>query len=143
MPPWHRGLALETHCIGCAQPCVSSCDPGIIRVHPPNHDYADIPYLDFTTGGCTFCQACVEACPIDIAIADKATPSIGTLTINRKSCIAWQDIICVSCSHACDYKAITTSYQRRPRVDTMACTGCGRCVPVCPVKALTVTPLSS
>ncbi len=137
-PPWHQGLPLTSHCLDCAQPCVSRCETGIIRIHPGSHDHAGIPYLDFSAGGCTFCQACVEACPIDITIGNKATPSLGTLTINRNSCIAWQDIICMSCSHACDYKAIATSYQRRPRVDASACTGCGKCVSVCPVKALTV-----
>ena len=138
VPPWHRGLALATECIGCAQPCVASCEPGIIRIHPQTHAHAGIPYLDFKTGGCTFCQACVEACPIDISVADNATPRIGTASLNRNSCIAWQDIICMSCSNACDDKAITTSYQRRAQVDAERCTGCGKCVAVCPVNALTI-----
>ena len=139
VPPWHHGLSLEQYCPGCEQPCISSCDPGIIRIHPQDHDHAGKPFLDFTLGGCTFCGACVEACPIEIQKDDRTTPRIGALEMNRSSCIAWQDIICMSCTSACDYKAITTTYQRRPEVDADLCTGCGKCVAVCPVKALSIT----
>ena len=65
-PPWHRGLALESHCPGCTHPCVTACDPGIIHLHPQDHDLAGLPYLDFNTSGCTFCKACVEACPVSV-----------------------------------------------------------------------------
>jgi len=138
VPPWHQGLALESHCVDCTQPCIASCEPGIIKIHPQSHDYASIPYLDFTSSGCTFCGACVEACPIEIETGNNATPRIGTLVLNRSSCIAWQDIICMSCSNACEYKAITTMHQRRPQIVTSNCTGCGKCVSVCPVNAMGV-----
>jgi ferredoxin-type protein NapF len=137
-PPWHRGLALAEHCIGCPHPCVSACEPGIIQLHPADHEQAGIPYLDFSNNGCTFCQACVEACPIDIEVVAGVLPVIGTAQLDRTTCIAWDDVICMSCHDRCDYHAITVVHQRRAQVDVDVCNGCGMCVAACPVNALSI-----
>jgi ferredoxin-type protein NapF len=138
-PPWHRGLALESHCPGCTHPCLTACDPGIIHLHPQDHDLAGLPYLDFNTSGCTFCKACVEACPLDVTIDNATTrPTIGTAQLNRETCIAWDDVICMACSGRCDYHAINTAHQRRAQIDTELCNGCGMCVAACPVQALSI-----
>jgi len=138
-PPWHQGLALETHCPGCTHPCVTACDPGIIQLHPENHQLTGLPYLDFSTSGCTFCKACVEACPLDESmVLDTAEPVIGKAQLNRETCIAWDDVICMACSGRCDYHAITTVHQRRAQIDAELCNGCGMCVAACPVQALSI-----
>ena len=124
---------LHEVCQGCTHPCVTACQPGIIRLHPADHELSGTPYLDFGHSGCTFCKACVTACPLEIEIIESANPRIGTARLNRDSCIAWDDVICMSCHGRCDYQAISTDYQRRARVDTDRCTGCGMCVAVCPV----------
>ena len=138
-PPWHQGLPLADHCLDCPHPCIDACEPGIISLHPADHEQAGLPYLDFSTSGCTYCQACVAACPIEIDTAAASRPVIGTAQLNRNTCIAWDDVICMSCFGRCDYQAISTEYQRRARVDTGRCTGCGMCVAVCPVNALRIT----
>ena len=38
LPPWHIGKIQKTDCTGCDQPCVSSCDQEIIKIHPQGHD---------------------------------------------------------------------------------------------------------
>jgi ferredoxin-type protein NapF len=138
-PPWHRGQPLETHCPGCSHPCTAACDPGIIQRHPADHELAGVPYLDFSSAGCTFCKACVEACPMEFEVIDAPAPRIGKARLNRDTCIAWDDVICMACSQRCDYQAITTVHQRRAQIDTEACTGCGMCVAVCPMDALEIT----
>jgi ferredoxin-type protein NapF len=138
-PPWHIGLKLEAFCSGCPQPCISACAPGIIAVHPADHELAGIPYLDFHRGGCTFCAACIEACPIDIDTASATRPVIGTAKLNRERCIAWGDVICMSCHSRCEYQAISLEHQRRARIDSDRCTGCGMCIDACPVDALCIT----
>lgn len=137
-PPWHRDIPLEETCRGCEHPCVAACETNIIRLHPADHELAGIPYLDFARSGCTFCRACVMACPLEIPLEEDNWPHIGTATINRDTCIAWDDVICMSCQNRCEYQAITTEHQRRAVVNPEVCTGCGMCVSACPVDALAI-----
>ena len=137
-PPWHRGWPLQDACQGCANPCVTACEPGIIRLHPADHTLAGTPYLDFEATGCTFCKACVDACPLEIEITSHGKPALGTARLNRDACIAWDDVICMACSGRCDYQAIRTTHQRRAEVNPEICNGCGMCVSVCPVHALSI-----
>ena len=137
-PPWHQGAALAEYCPGCPHPCVSACEPDIIRLHPADHVQAGIPYLDFSHSGCTFCQACVDACPIEIEVVADIRPVIGMAQLDRSTCIAWDDVICMACSERCEYHAITTVHQRRAQVDAAICNGCGMCVAACPVHALAI-----
>lgn len=139
-PPWHRDQPLAEACPDCTHPCVAACGPRIIRLHPQNHRLAGVPYLDFNSAGCTFCAACVGACPLDVGPADSGTdrPHIGRAHLNREACLAWNGVICQSCSERCEYHAITTDRQRRVHIDAETCTGCGMCVTACPVSALGV-----
>jgi ferredoxin-type protein NapF len=137
-PPWHRGLALQELCQGCTHPCVAACEPGIIRLHPADQERAGTPYLDFGKSGCTFCKACISACPLEIEVVDSATPRIGTARLNRDTCIAWDDVICMSCHGRCRDQAISSVHQRRPEINPARCTCCGICVAACPVAALSI-----
>ena len=61
-------------------------------------------------------------------------------------CLARRQVVCQSCKEACGEGAIHFSLAPGrvplPGLDAARCTGCGACVAVCPVDAITVAPLS-
>ena len=136
-PPWLDGRIDPAYCAACDPACVSACEQHIIRIHPSDHHQAGLPWLDFTAGGCTFCADCARACPRVERIVD--TPQIGTAQIDTGRCLAWNDVICLSCAGVCRERALRRDRSRRVTVDTLSCTGCGQCVSKCPVMALTIT----
>ena len=125
-------------CSGCAAPCLASCEPKIIRLHPSSHPLAGTPYLSFEKSGCTFCGDCVPVCP---AAGPGATGAarLGLAILDQAACIAWDGVICVSCQVICSDGAIRMDGLRRPAVDGDACTGCGACVRVCPTRAIRIS----
>jgi ferredoxin-type protein NapF len=141
-PPWHAGLPLESLCADCAHPCVDTCEPGIIRLHPADHDLAGIPWLDFSEVGCSFCAACVEACPVEVEqlAAGRPSPQIGELQLNRETCLAWNGVICQSCIGPCPARALSINRQRQLDIDATLCNGCGMCLTACPLDALKIVP---
>ena len=139
-PPWHQDRLKTEICSACEHPCVTACEADIIRLHPTGHRLASLPYLCFDEGGCTFCGACVAACPMDLGEERKnAQVRIGTAVLQRAACLAWEGVVCMSCKFACTPRAIQTDDRNRPSICKDTCTGCGMCVTVCPNQAITIT----
>ena len=136
-PALSPGLVQRNPCEDCDCPCLHACEPAIIHLHPPGHRFRGIPFLSFESGTCTFCNACVEACPLEHNQPEGPT-RLGTALLDRQSCMAWNGVICLSCQSACDYRAVTMDPRGRPLIQTEACTGCGACVRVCPAKAIRI-----
>ena len=142
-PPWHQACLDTERCQACAAPCIDACSPGIIKRHPEEHLLAGQPYLSFEESGCTFCGDCVTACPMELD--SKVKPAkLGQVKLDRQSCLAWNEVFCMSCRGHCDHGALSFDQQRRMQLDADACTGCGRCLSVCPNQALSfqLTPIS-
>lgn len=132
-------LVSQNPCEDCDHPCVHACEPAVICLHPPGHAFRGIPYLSFESGPCTFCNACVEACPLEHSQADvERSVRLGIASLDQGACMAWNGITCLSCQTACNYQAVTMDLRSRPRIETEACTGCGACVGICPSKAIRV-----
>lgn len=75
--------------------------------------------------------------------ADESTgPRVAVLGAN---CLAVNGVMCGTCADPCDPRALRVrplgGGRALPIIDTAACTGCGECVSVCPVGALSVVPV--
>jgi ferredoxin-type protein NapF len=59
-----------------------------------------------------------------------------------EACLARAGVVCQSCGDACPEQAIRFTLRRGgpplPSLDENRCTGCGACVPVCPVGAISL-----
>lgn len=136
LPPWMQDLPQQDACRACPQACVTACEQDIIRIHPPGHVLAGLPWLDFSAAGCTFCGGCTEACPLDHA--RDVPPVLGRVRLMQGRCLAWNNVICLSCLGACQTRALRLDRQQRVNVAAERCNGCGMCVSRCPVEALAV-----
>lgn len=138
-PPWSKPEGEFTErCIRCSA-CADACPEHIIV---PGH--AGYPIINFSHGGCTLCGACALACTSG-CFEGSDNPSPWTLKASiGSSCIEIKGIVCRMCEESCAAGAIT--FRPRPGgraqgiIDEKLCTGCGSCVAICPVKAITASP---
>lgn len=138
-PPWAlAGAAFTVACTRCDD-CITAC-PGTLITRGSG----GYPEMDFRRGACTFCRKCVDACK---AAAFQAGP-VGGLTawahraVIGARCLAANGVVCRACGDHCETKAIRFRLAPGGRsfaqVDLARCTGCGACVAVCPVAAVTM-----
>jgi len=131
-PPWHRQV-MES-CSQCEQECAASCLPGIISIHTD-----ETPWLDFSVTGCTLCGDCAEACP-SLDSYEKESFRMDNIQLVKTSCLAWNNVFCMSCLGKCNVRALRLDERRRLILNDSLCTGCGMCIHACPVDALGIQP---
>jgi ferredoxin-type protein NapF len=136
-PPGIAEEALAA-CTGCGA-CVEHCPAGIVSL------VDRLPALDFTAGECTFCGACAERCPEPVFSGDAVARFDHVVTI-AAACLPFQRVDCQACRDACPTDAIRFRPVRGgpfvPELTAEACTGCGACISVCPVGAVSTVPQS-
>lgn len=63
------------------------------------------------------------------------------------ACLAARGVTCGTCSDPCEPRALRLrpllGGRALPVIDAAACTGCGDCLSVCPVGALSLVPVAS
>lgn len=129
-PPYFSG---EFDCKDCKAPCVLSCQRNLLKFNETSVEFVPNEY------GCNFCENCAKACPKNV-ISLKNKHSIDAFAkINVNVCLAWNETICYSCLDVCKYKAIEYFGVFRPTVNEN-CVGCGECIGVCFVKAMSISP---
>jgi len=137
-PPISASHFSNALCNNCGGRCLSVCEAGVIRLHPKEHYLAGTPWLDFSSAGCTLCGKCADVCPQTEVPPVDAGRSIGFAEIDLARCLSYTGVFCISCQGSCEYQAIQRDRLSRPKILSDVCTGCGECVSVCPVKAISV-----
>lgn len=134
-PPWTEDATVQRLCTSCGD-CVSACPEAILI-----KDQNGRPSVSFDGGECTFCGACVDACQDSVFDRARAVPWPLTVSINM-GCLLNSGVMCQLCTDACDASALTFDMRVRPNgaviLDPDACTGCGACIAMCPVRAIEV-----
>lgn len=119
-------------CTGCGR-CQDVCPTQIISIASAR------PFIDFAIGECTFCGECARACPEPVFSDLPQSRFAHAVGINDR-CLARNGVECQFCRDACPEQAI--HFRPRiggpflPEVNQTACTGCGACIGVCPVRAI-------
>ncbi|MFB3916215.1 MAG: 4Fe-4S dicluster domain-containing protein [Terriglobales bacterium] len=89
---------------------------------------------------CFLCMLCPPACPTGALepVSDKRLVRMGRAEVDRKTCYAFQGILCRTCVDDCPLpEAITQDAELHPQV-TDRCVGCGICEKVCPAPAVAI-----
>lgn len=98
--------------------------------------------IRFDAAGCSLCGECASACPTG-AIDRQASPRpFLWRVVVADTCLNRRGIECRVCGDACEARAL----RFKPAlggiaaldIELAACTGCGDCVSVCPVTAITL-----
>ena len=136
-PPWLAGRISAETCSACEQPCLDACPERIIALHPEDHDLAGEAYLAFDNGPCTFCGACLDACPEGPA-ARPGSRGLPPVALDPAGCLAARGVVCVICVARCPERALAAGAGGQISLNSSHCSGCGACVPACPTSALHV-----
>ncbi|RJF94117.1 ferredoxin-type protein NapF [Sphingomonas cavernae] len=135
-PPW----ALDepnflVACDGCGV-CIEACPEHVLA-----RSEGGYPVFDPMLGECLFCEACVTACIPRALDKTQAQPAWRLKAGIASTCLAKNGVTCFSCRDACGEMAIRFRPAQggaAPELDTDRCTGCGACVGICPVSAISL-----
>lgn len=133
-PPWSFPDARFTdNCTICGD-CIAACPQSILV-----KGRAGYPVVDFSHGACDFCGACREACR-EPAFFERERSPWEIAPRFGDECLSSRGVTCRVCSEWCDARAIRFRMEvgggARPDLAISDCTGCGACIPACPVQAI-------
>jgi len=120
-------------CVLCEQSeCVDACEEEIIEL-----DKDRTPIINFSKGGCTYCDECAVACQKDVLKVENRKNIDVQIEIDILECLSWHKVMCFSCKDPCFENAIDFQGMFRPTINDR-CTSCGFCLSVCPSNAIKV-----
>lgn len=133
--PWASAAeAFRSLCNGCGA-CAQACGSGIISM-----DEDGFPIVDFKQGSCTFCGDCARSCLTGALQFDPEQKPWTVAARISENCLLGSRVLCRTCGDCCGHGAIhfPLAEGRRPQILPEQCTGCGACVSVCPVGAVSL-----
>jgi ferredoxin-type protein NapG len=133
-------------CIRCGL-CVTACPFDTLHLAPIEDGAAyATPYLEARETPCYLCRQyealqCTNVCPTGALQPVIGTDNqdifshvkMGVAVINTDTCLAWNNVVCRACWHACPFPddAIGLDMMGRAEVYPDSCVGCGLCVHAC------------
>jgi len=133
-PPYYNDIdSFAKGCINCNNECATFCEENIIVINKDN-----TPIIDFTLGGCTYCDECANNCPNEVLNLENKKRIDAKFEIDILKCMSWHNTMCFSCKDPCLDDAIKFLGVFRPSIDEQLCTNCGFCVKVCPSDAIKI-----
>jgi len=136
-PPYNNDESLfHNECSHCEGKCATVCEVEIIKIAEDK-----TPYISFENSGCTFCDDCVSACEFGVLSLEAKSDIKANINISVSSCLAWNDVMCMSCKDPCLDNAIIFQGLFKPVIDASKCTACGFCISRCPADAIEVEGL--
>jgi ferredoxin-type protein NapF len=120
-------------CVECDGICSTFCEEKIIVIQEDK-----TPKIDFSLGGCTYCDACAVACPNEVLKVVYKKNIQQTIEIDILKCMSWHGTMCFSCKDPCLDDAIEFLGIFKPSILTNKCTSCGFCISVCPAQAIII-----
>lgn len=134
-PPYYKDIdSFQKECQTCNNECVTFCEENIIVIQKDN-----TPIIDFSLGGCTYCDECAKACPNDVLKLEYKKNINVKFEINILKCMSWNQTMCFSCKDPCLDNAINFLGMFKPSIDEKICTSCGFCISICPSDAISIT----
>lgn len=134
-PPYYKDKEDSFHkeCIDCNNECATFCEENIIVIGEDN-----TPTIDFSLGGCTYCDECAINCPKDVLTIENKKQIETKVKIDILKCMSWHNTMCFSCKDPCLEDAIKFLGMFRPSIDEQLCTNCGFCISKCPSEAIKI-----
>lgn len=121
-------------CLNCDGKCSSFCEEHIIKIGEDK-----TPYLDFSFGGCSYCDECANACEEFNVLNSENKKQINVnISIDVIQCLSWNQTMCFSCKDPCLDNAIEFLGMFRPEIKSDKCTSCGFCINACPTNAIKI-----
>lgn len=139
-PPWSlKEEEFVERCERC-EDCVAACPDRLLI-----KGRGGFPQMDFSRGGCDFCGDCLMACKGRAMVGD-ANDHLAAFPLKAEisaECLSAKGVVCRACGEVCDERSIRFRLEvggiARPLLDTESCSGCGACLAVCPVQAVTIS----
>ncbi|MCC2113519.1 MAG: ferredoxin-type protein NapF [Hyphomicrobiales bacterium] len=136
-PPF--ALAEERFIEACTRcdDCIRVCQPGIMV-----RGDGGFPEIDFSRGGCTFCDACADACHFGAFGTERGERRLNFVAEATTACLDRKGVACRLCENWCPEDAIRFRPMIGGRseviINRARCTGCGACVEPCPAAAMSM-----